>query len=245
MSLLSISGSLAEPQAEIPGGWLLVCVAVSMTCLYQITGRRFGVIISKVILDSVRGLGLLFHKRILRYNEVISDVKWMRYMSSFPDHSPLLQNTHTHTGVSANRNSPAPTPLAIQCWWREPLRTQVGNLTKPYLAYTCLQGSLRGELGVRSEGWHVPVIRALRRWKQEELEFKVNLRYQHSRPAWALTGFCGCPESVNIMQVFMSFDTEMWPVLRHTAEGPKVSGNAPVPNTLPTSLLQRWRLNLV
>lgn len=96
-SLFSISGSLAEPQAEIPGGWLLVCIAVSMTCLYQITGRRFGMIIWKVILDSVRGLGLLFHKRVLIYNEVISDVKWMRYMSSFPDHSPLLQNTHTHT----------------------------------------------------------------------------------------------------------------------------------------------------
>lgn len=107
-SLFCISGSPAEPQAEIPGGWLLVCVAVSMTCLYQITGHRFGVVIWKVIFDSVRGLGLLFHKRVLRYNEVISDVKWMRYMSSFPDHSPLLQNTHTHTGVSTNRNNPAP-----------------------------------------------------------------------------------------------------------------------------------------
>lgn len=240
----STSRSLAEPQAEILGGWLLVCIAVSMTCLYQITGRRFGVIIWKVILDSVRGLGLLFHKRVLRYNEVISDVKWMRYMSSFPDHSPLLQNTHTHREVSANRNNPAPTPLAIQCLWRRLLRKQVQNLTKPYLGYTCLLGSLEDELGVRHEGWGRPVTQALGRWRQEELEFKINLSYQlSSRPAWALTGFCGCPVSVSIMQVFMSFDTEMCLVLRHTVEGPKVSGNAPVPNTLPTSLLQRWRLS--
>lgn len=154
--------------------------------------------------------------------------------------------THIHTQESQLTGTIPPPHLLLSSVDGESLSGRRWGISQNHTWLTLASRVLlRGELGVRSEGWHVPVIRALRRWKQEELEFKVNLRYQHSRPAWALTGFCGCPESVNIMQVFMSFDTEMWPVLRHTAEGPKVSGNAPVPNTLPTSLLQRWRLNLI
>lgn len=86
-------------------------------------------------------------------------------------------------------------------------------------------------------GWWTPVIPALKRWRQGDLEFKVSLSYTaRSSPAWTLTGFCGCPVDVSIMQVSMSFDTDMCLVLRQEAEGPTTSESILVFNPLPRSL---------